>query len=96
MKNALKENDFKKIGNLMEKNTLLMHETTKYCNPSFSYITKESKEIIKNVRKIRENGLNIYFTMDAGPNVKILYLQEDEEKVLNILNSHYEGKILLC
>lgn len=59
----------KEIGNLMEKNTLLMHETNKYCNPSFSYITKESKEIIKNVRKIRENRLNIYFTMDAGHNI---------------------------
>lgn len=35
----------------------------KLCN--LSYITNKSKQIIENIRKLREDGLNIYFTMDA-------------------------------
>ena len=38
----------------------------------------------------------MYFTMDAGPNVKILYLKEDEEKILKILSENIELELLLC
>ena len=36
----LKENDFKKVGELTEKNALAMHATTKTATPSFSYLLK--------------------------------------------------------
>ncbi|ACZ01584.1 diphosphomevalonate decarboxylase [Streptobacillus moniliformis] len=96
MKSALLENDFIKIGNIMEKNTIIMHNTTFRSNPSFSFLTKETYFVIKIVKRLRMKGINIFTTMDAGPNVKILYLKEDEEKVLKELNKYFEGKILLC
>ncbi len=96
MKLALLENDFIKVGNIMEKNTIIMHNTTFRSNPSFSFLTNETYYVIKVIKRLRMKGFNIFTTMDAGPNVKVLYLKEDEEKILKELNKYFEGKILLC
>ncbi|CAM3228996.1 diphosphomevalonate decarboxylase [Streptobacillus felis] len=96
MKKALIENDFVKVGNIMEKNTIIMHNTTFRSNPSFSFLNEETYSVIKTIKRIRMRGINVFTTMDAGPNVKVLYLKEDEEKVLEALKEYFEGKILLC
>ncbi|RRD39366.1 diphosphomevalonate decarboxylase [Leptotrichia sp. OH3620_COT-345] len=89
MKKALTENDFKKVGELTEKNALAMHETTLYTTPPFSYLTDKSREAMDYVRELREKGEKCYFTMDAGPNVKVLCLEESFEKLKNILKKKY-------
>ena len=85
----LKENDFKKVGELTEKNALAMHATTKTATPSFSYLTDASYEAMDFVRQLREQGESCYFTMDAGPNVKVLCLEEDLEHLSEILGQRY-------
>ena len=30
---------------------------------------------------LREDGLELYFTQDAGPNLKLLFLEEDQARV---------------
>ena len=97
MKIYLKNNDFEKVGKIMEANTITMHNTTFKSNPSFSFLTKETYEVIKKIKRLRNKyGVKMYFTMDAGPNVKILYLKEDEEKILKILSENIELELLLC
>ena len=85
----LKENDFKKVGELTEKNALAMHATTKTATPSFSYLTDASYEAMDFVRQLREQGESCYFTMDAGPNVKVLCLEEDLEHLSELLSQRY-------
>ena len=85
----LKENDFKKVGELTEKNALAMHATTKTATPSFSYLTDASYEAMDFVRQLREQGESCYFTMDAGPNVKVLCLEEDLEHLSELLGQRY-------
>ena len=85
----LKENDFKKVGELTEKNALAMHATTKTATPSFSYLTDASYEAMDFVRQLRKQGENCYFTMDAGPNVKVLCLEKDLEHLSELLGQHY-------
>lgn len=85
----LKENDFKKVGELTEKNALAMHATTKTATPSFSYLTDASYEAMDFVRQLREQGESCYFTMDAGPNVKVLCLEEDLERLSELLGHRY-------
>ena len=85
----LKENDFKKVGELTEKNALAMHATTKTANPPFSYLTDASYEAMDFVRQLREQGESCYFTMDAGPNVKVLCLEEDLEHLSELLGQRY-------
>ena len=90
MKKALAENDFKKVGELTEKNALAMHETTSYANPSFSYLNDRTREAMDFVKELRKNGEKCYFTMDAGPNVKVLCLEEDFERLKDILGRRYK------
>lgn len=85
----LKENDFKKVGELTEKNALAMHATTKTATPPFSYLTDASYEAMDFVRQLREQGESCYFTMDAGPNVKVLCLEKDLEHLSELLGQRY-------
>ena len=85
----LKENDFKKVGELTEKNALAMHATTKTATPSFSYLTDASYEAMDFIRQLREQGESCYFTMDAGPNVKVLCLEENLEHLSELLGQRY-------
>lgn len=89
MKKALVENNFEKVGELTEKNALAMHETTLYADPPFSYLTDKSREAMNYVRELRKKGEKCYFTMDAGPNVKVLCLEESFEKLKSILGKKY-------
>ena len=41
------------------------------------------------VRKLREQGERCYFTMDAGPNVKVLCLEEDLDHLVAIFEKDY-------
>lgn len=85
----LKENDFEKVGLLTEKNALAMHATTKTASPSFSYLTEGTYEAISHVKELREKGWACYFTMDAGPNVKVLCLEQDLEELSAIFRDKY-------
>ena len=85
----LKGNDFEKVGALTEKNALAMHATTKTANPPFSYLTDASYEAMDFVRQLREQGESCYFTMDAGPNVKVLCLEKDLEHLSELLGQRY-------
>ena len=85
----LKKNDFKKVGELTEKNALAMHTTTKTATPAFSYLTDASYEAMDFVRQLREQGESCYFTMDAGPNVKVLCLEKDLDNLAELLGQRY-------
>lgn len=89
MKKYLVENDFEKVGKLTEENALRMHETTTTSTPSFSYLNEESFEAMEFVKSLREQGEKCYFTMDAGPNVKVLCLEEDLERLCEIFEKKY-------
>lgn len=96
MKIAIKENDFSKIGEITERNALYMHSTTKYATPSFSFLTDDSYKAMELVKNLRNEGLECYFTMDAGPNVKVLYLKENHEKIYRELEKLWKKKIIQC
>ena len=96
MKIALKKDDFDTVGNIMETNTMFMHKTMITSIPSFTYLTHESYNCIEYIKKLRLNGLRVYFTTDAGSNVKVLYLKEDEEEVIKKLKDKYQEKVLKC
>lgn len=85
----LKENDFQKVGELTERNALAMHATTQTASPAFSYLTEQTYEAMDFVRQLRSEGEVCYFTMDAGPNVKVLCLEEDLEKLVKLFESKY-------
>ena len=90
MKKYLAENDFEKVGILTEENALRMHKTTETANPPFSYFNEKTYEAMDFVKNLRNNGEKCYFTMDAGPNVKVLCLEDDLEKLAEIFGKKYK------
>lgn len=85
----LKTNNFEKVGQLTEANALAMHAMTKTANPPFSYLTKESYQAMEAVKELRQEGFACYFTMDAGPNVKVLCLEKDLAQLAERLGKNY-------
>ena len=90
MKKYLAENNFEKVGILTEENALRMHKTTETANPPFTYFNEKTYEAMDFVKNLRNNGEKCYFTMDAGPNVKVLCLEEDLEKLAGIFGKKYK------
>ncbi|MEX2804061.1 diphosphomevalonate decarboxylase [Streptococcus sp. H31] len=86
----LKNNDFVKIGELTERNALAMHATTAAAQPPFSYLTDASYQAMDFVKKLRQQGENCYFTMDAGPNVKVLCLEKDLDRLAERFADNYQ------
>lgn len=94
MKIALRDDDFKKVGELTELSTDFMHKTMTSSKPSFTYLTEESIEVIEYIKSLRSKGFSVYYTTDAGPNVKFFYLANDEKKIKKIMLEKYGDKII--
>ena len=81
IKKAIKAKDFVKMGEISEHNFLKLHALMMTTKPSIIYWLPKSVELIHLVRTWRDEGLSVYLTMDAGPQVKILCLQKDVKKI---------------
>lgn len=81
MKEALREGDFGLLGRIAESNALAMHATALAAWPPVLYWQPASVERMHRVWALRDSGLEVYFTMDAGPNVKLIFCREDEGRI---------------
>ena len=80
-KQAMKTKNFPLLGGTAESNALAMHATMMSSWPPVCYYLPETITLMHKIWKLREQGLELYFTQDAGPNLKLLFLQTDEKKV---------------
>jgi diphosphomevalonate decarboxylase len=81
IKKAIQHKDFTLFGKTAEQNALAMHAAMEHAKPPIIYTQARTKAAIKKIQQIRKSGLQIYFTQDAGPNLKLLFLAKDTEKV---------------
>lgn len=81
IKNAIRMHDFDLLGKTAESNALAMHATMLSAWPPVSYCLPETLNAMRSVWQARANGLSVYFTQDAGPNVKLLFLEKDSDVV---------------
>lgn len=71
---ALIEGDIISFGNIVEEEALTLHALMMTSNPSFVLLEPNTIAMIKNIRDFRaETNLPVYFTLDAGPNIHLLY-----------------------
>ncbi len=81
MRKAILERDFEKVGELSEWSCLKMHALALSSNPGILYWNGTTVEAMHAIREMRQQGIQVYFTIDAGPQIKVLCLPEDEAKV---------------
>ena len=82
-KEAIAQKDFKRMGEVIEANGLRMHATNLGAQPPFTYLVPDSYDAMRIVHECREAGLPCYFTMDAGPNVKVLIEKKNQQAIVN-------------
>ena len=81
LRTAIEAHDFPLLGKTAERNALSMHATMLAAWPPLLYLQPETVEQIHKVQRVRAEGLEVYLTIDAGPNIKLLFLEENEQAV---------------
>lgn len=80
---AIKTNDFPRFGKIVEENALAMHATAHQAKPPINYDHAKTRHYQQAIQTFRSTqNIPLYFTQDAGPNLKLLYLKCDEAEVL--------------
>ncbi len=78
---AVLSRDLRALGTVMEHSALTMHASALAARPPILYWHPGSVEVMQRVWKLRREGLEAYFTMDAGPHVKVLCNAADAPRV---------------
>jgi diphosphomevalonate decarboxylase len=81
LKKAINLQDFNLLGKTAESNAITMHATMLGAWPPISYWLPETTQAMRKIWDLRAEGLPLYFTQDAGPNLKLLFLQQDADVV---------------
>ncbi|MFH0987612.1 MAG: diphosphomevalonate decarboxylase [Patescibacteria group bacterium] len=81
VKKGIREKKINLVGETSEENCLKMHATMITTKPPIFYWNSGTMEIIHSVLNLREEGVEAYFTIDAGSQVKIICLESDVRKI---------------
>lgn len=81
MRAAVFARDLDAVGTLAEHSCLKMHALALAAQPGLVYWNGTTVTIIEMVRDLRRQGLHVYFTIDAGPQVKVLCAPRDRVAV---------------
>ena len=87
LKAALARKDFAALGAATEGNALAMHALMAATRPPIVYALPETVAAMRSIWAARAAGLALWFTMDAGPNVKLLFEAKDEARVRELFSS---------
>lgn len=79
---ALLAGNQRKFIAVVENEALSLHAMMMTSNPSFILLKPNSLELISRIRRFREKTkIPVCFTMDAGPNIHLLYFADNEPDV---------------
>lgn len=95
IKQAIADHDIDKIGHIAQENALRMHALNLAADPGFTYFNADTLATMHLIDNLHDNGLSCYYTMDAGPNVKVIYDRRDRQRLLSELKKHFPAKQLI-
>lgn len=82
MVDAFLARDFARFGQLVEDECLSMHAVMQTQTPPLMYWNDVTVELMKSISTWRKEGLSVYYTIDAGPNVHVLCEAIHEQQVV--------------
>ena len=84
---ALHSGDMVTFGRIAESEAMSLHALMMTSDPAYMLIQPNTLQVIQHTKAFRESsGVPVYFTLDAGPNVHLLYPESDETKVKTWIN----------
>ena len=85
---AMKSGNINEFIRIVELEALSLHSMMMISNPSFILIKPETLNMIEKIRNYRNNtNIPVCFTLDAGPNVHILYPDNNKLEVQKFISS---------
>lgn len=74
---AMRSGDLEEFGRICENEALTLHGLMMSSNPSFILLKPGTLEMIERLRQYREETKHpVYFSLDAGPNLHVLYPED--------------------
>jgi len=95
MRKAILNKDLTSVGEIAETNAMRMHALNLSAKPAFNYFTADTLTAIKAVQDLRASGVNCYYTLDAGPNVKIICDGQDTPVITTALQRYFAAAQLI-
>jgi diphosphomevalonate decarboxylase len=84
---AVKRLDFEALADISELSCLKMHAVMLSAHPGLVYWNGATVECIHRIRELRAGGVGVFFTIDAGPQVKAVCLPEARHRVATELGA---------
>ncbi len=78
---AIMDRDFDKLARIAEHNTLKMHSIMWASRPPMVYWNAATMRCLETVRSLQARDIGVFFTIDAGPQVKAVCLPEHAAEV---------------
>lgn len=97
---AMQEGDLVTFGKVVEDEALSLHALMMCSDPSYILMKPGTLEVIEKIRNFRkETNLPLFFTLDAGPNVHMIYPDIIKEQVDTFVTDHlvtiaHNGRII--
>jgi diphosphomevalonate decarboxylase len=82
---AILEKDFPTLSSIVEEDSNMMHAVMMTSKPQLLYWRPETITIMKSVQDWRMDGIQVCFTIDAGPNVHCICTPPYQEQLRSLL-----------
>ncbi|MDR2121604.1 MAG: diphosphomevalonate decarboxylase [Flavobacteriaceae bacterium] len=84
----LQNGDLESFGRIVEHEALTLHAMIMTSNPAFILMKPATLAVIDKLWKFRkETRTHLYFTLDAGANIHLLYPEEEKGLILNFIKN---------
>ena len=80
-RDAILKRDFEQLAAIAEHNCLKMHSVMWASRPPIVYWNSVTMRCLQTVRKLQRSGTGVFFTIDAGPQVKAICLPDHAQDV---------------
>ena len=88
----LKAGDEEEFGKIVEHEAMSLHALMMLSSPWVLLFEQNTIAILNKIRDFRTStGIKLYFTIDAGPNVHLIYNGKIKDKVLDFIDSELKG-----
>lgn len=100
MLEALKSGDLEQVGLLAEAEAMALHALLMTAADGTVLLEPASLEAIQIIRNSRSHGLPLFFTLDAGPNLHILFPETNRVEVESFIENELvplcAGRLWIC
>ncbi|HEY8367389.1 MAG TPA: diphosphomevalonate decarboxylase [Bacteroidia bacterium] len=88
---SMSKGDWDKFAALVENEALTLHGMMMMSYPWFILMKPKTIELLDVIKSYREKtGIRMCFTLDAGPNIHLIYPESEKTKVLEFLKNEVE------